>query len=166
MQNSKTCNTFFSHTNVYNQLVKFHSDNLYFKILPYSPTVSRLNLLWDEVVYPTVQLSTLSMLNIFTQYWLKIVSLSKHTQHSLIYCLSPLQLKESPLPYWFVVCSTPLLSFCPYNPMPLEFPEWSSAQNSTYTVNSKFYYSQGGLSWFISITSLFKLQLYVMSLIM
>ena len=42
MQNSKTCNTFFSYNDVCNQLVKFHGDPLYLKILPYSPAMSGL----------------------------------------------------------------------------------------------------------------------------
>lgn len=65
MQNSKTCNTFFSHTNVYNQLVKFHSDNLYFKILPYSPTVSRLKFS-ALCVIPCVPVSILSVLTMLS----------------------------------------------------------------------------------------------------
>ena len=43
MQNSKTCNTFFSYNDVCNQLVKFHGDPLYLKIVPYSPAMSGLN---------------------------------------------------------------------------------------------------------------------------
>ena len=42
MQNSKTCNTFFSYNDVCNQLVKFHGDPLYLKFLPYSPAMSGL----------------------------------------------------------------------------------------------------------------------------
>jgi hypothetical protein len=42
MQNSKTCNTFFSYNDVCNQLVKFHGDPLYLTFLPYSPAMSGL----------------------------------------------------------------------------------------------------------------------------
>lgn len=45
MQISKTCNTLFSYIDVCNQLVKFHGDPFYFKIVPSSPAMSRFNVI-------------------------------------------------------------------------------------------------------------------------